>query len=400
MPHDEHRNERTVGQPGDPHTEPSDRTPGDPAHLDYRDLFVNAPVAYLVLHADGHIRDANTASGKLLGQPPELLIGRHLSRFMSEAARRDYQALLHAALRTPGSYSAELALQLPDDRALHVELNLTSSEAGGQPLLRVTLHDGTQQRQAQVLLLDTNEQLEQQVQARTAKLYELNDEFDRIVQATASEMHDDVYRARGFLDLLRRDIGTQDPTTGRHFEAARASLEHAAQSTRALLGYARATRTRARLRDVDLNVVLHEVRKDLEVCLEGREVQFGSVELPIVRGDAQAWQVILTELLSNAVKFTREREAAVIRVLAHENDTEFVLGVQDNGVGFNMRSKDKLFQVFARLHPSGSYEGAGVGLAVVRRLCARFGGRVWAEGKVGDGATFWVAWPKEPQLLE
>ena len=84
--------------------------------------------------------------------------------------------------------------------------------------------------------------------------------------------------------MLRRDLDVHGPATGRHFESTRTALEHATWSIHALLGYARATRARARLRTVDLNVVLHEVRKDLGVHLEGREVQFGSVELPVVRG--------------------------------------------------------------------------------------------------------------------
>ncbi|WP_103129458.1 sensor histidine kinase [Deinococcus aerius] len=93
------------------------------------------------------------------------------------------------------------------------------------------------------------------------------------------------------------------------------------------------------------------------------------------------------EDVHNALKFTRTRPQARLRVLVQEAGAEYHIGVEDNGVGFNQRQKDKVFELFGRLHPSGVYEGTGIGLALVRRLCERFGGRAWGEGRVDQGAT-------------
>jgi light-regulated signal transduction histidine kinase (bacteriophytochrome) len=158
----------------------------------------------------------------------------------------------------------------------------------------------------------------------------------------------------------------------------------------------RARSVRARLRNVDLNHVLRDVLKDLGPLLAGRDVHVTGAALPTVLGDSQVLQVIVHEYVANALKFTRVRTQARLRVVLYETDTEYRIGLEDNGVGFNMRYKDKAFELFGRLHSAEDYEGIGLGLAVVRRLCERFGGRAWAEGKVDQGATFWFAWLKSP----
>ena len=102
------------------------------------------------------------------------------------------------------------------------------------------------------------------------------------------------------------------------------------------------------------------------------------------------------QLLGNALKFSSAQPQFVIS--AQENEAEYVIAVRDNGVGFNMRQKDRLFKIFQRLHSQREYEGTGVGLALVRRIVSRHGGRIWAEGKEGAGACFWVALPKQPAV--
>lgn len=118
-----------------------------------------------------------------------------------------------------------------------------------------------------------------------------------------------------------------------------------------------------------------------------------------MQGDSQALYLALDEYVANALKFTRGQEKARIHVTVREVEGEYHLGVEDNGTGFNMRSKGKLFRLFGRLHSSKYYEGTGIGLVTVKRVCERFGGRVWGEGKVDQGATFWFAWPKQPSVV-
>jgi light-regulated signal transduction histidine kinase (bacteriophytochrome) len=139
---------------------------------------------------------------------------------------------------------------------------------------------------------------------------------------------------------------------------------------------------RIHLQRVDLQRAFQEVLKDAQPYMVDRVVQITHDPLPTVQGDSQALYLALDEYVAKALKFTRGQEKARIHV-----------------TGFNMRSKGKLFRLFGRLHSSKYYEGTGIGLVTVKRVCERFGGRVWGEGKVDQGATFWFAWPKQPSVV-
>jgi len=136
---------------------------------------------------------------------------------------------------------------------------------------------------------------------------------------------------------------------------------------------------RTRIRPVNLNHVLREVLKDIEDQKTGRDVQITTVPLPTIESDSQVLQIVFGEYLSNALKFTRVRPKTCLSVLSEEDDTEYRIGVQDNGVGFNMKQKEKAFELFGRLHSSQQDEGTGLGLTVVRRLCERLGSRAWGK---------------------
>ncbi len=145
---------------------------------------------------------------------------------------------------------------------------------------------------------------------------------------------------------------------------------------------------------VDMNGIFDEVRGDLQLEVEGREIVWKVDVLPEVLGDPAMLRLVLRNLLSNAVKYTRTRDLAVIEVGSTQDGREAVFFVRDNGVGFNVQYKDKLFEVFQRLHTSDEFEGTGIGLANVRRIVSRHGGRVWAEGREGKGAVVFFSLPR------
>jgi light-regulated signal transduction histidine kinase (bacteriophytochrome) len=160
-----------------------------------------------------------------------------------------------------------------------------------------------------------------------------------------------------------------------------------------LLQFSRTGRAEMHRENMNMNRSLQESLTTLKDSYAGRNIEWAIGELPPVRGDFALLRQVWANLLGNAVKFTRQREAARIEVSAREENGEVIFAVADNGVGFDMRYADKLFGVFQRLHSLEEFEGTGIGLAIVQRIINRHGGRVWTEAEVNRGATFYFALP-------
>ena len=163
-----------------------------------------------------------------------------------------------------------------------------------------------------------------------------------------------------------------------------------------LLGYSRLGRKPLSSAEIDMQRLVEEVLGELPAS-GGRSPRLELGALPAARGDATLLKQAWTNLLANAVKFSSKRAQPVIEVSGHEDGAQCVYCVKDNGAGFDMRYCEKLFNVFQRLHPEDEFEGTGVGLAIVQRVISRHGGRVWAEGKVDEGAAFYFSLPKGRQ---
>ena len=162
-----------------------------------------------------------------------------------------------------------------------------------------------------------------------------------------------------------------------------------------LLAFSRTGRAEMRMRTVDLGAIVKATQQELAPEINGRSLTWAVNPLPQVKGDASLLKVVFDNLLSNAVKYTRHAGSARIEVGTCAAPDEQVVWVRDNGAGFDMQYQDKLFGVFQRLHGTDEFEGTGIGLATVRRIMARHGGRSWAEGRVGAGATFFISFPNQ-----
>ena len=161
-----------------------------------------------------------------------------------------------------------------------------------------------------------------------------------------------------------------------------------------ILAFSRAGRKEIALTLIDTETMVREVIEEIGLSFANRTVRFDVKKLPSAMGDAASIRQVLVNLLSNAVKFTRPRESAFIEVGGEETADEIVYHVRDNGVGFTPEYADKLFGVFQRLHSTSEFEGTGIGLAIVKRVVGKLGGRVWAEGRPNEGATFYFTLPK------
>ena len=172
------------------------------------------------------------------------------------------------------------------------------------------------------------------------------------------------------------------------------SAQYAGTLVDNLLAFSRMGRTTIHPVPIDMNSLTREVVRDAMSDANGRSIDWKIGDLPEVEGDLMMMRQAMSNLASNAVKYTRPRAEAVVEIVAEAKGGEVIFFVKDNGIGFDMRYADKLFGVFQRLHRMEDFEGTGIGLANVRRIMSRHGGRTWGEGEVDRGATFSFALPR------
>ena len=239
-----------------------------------------------------------------------------------------------------------------------------------------------------------NTQLEARVAERTAELVLANQELEAFCQSVSHDLRAPLRHIAGYAEFL-----AAEETVRGHAETQRLAGVLVRSSTKLgkliddLLTFSRIGRTDMQRDLVNLTRVVEDVVLDLSPDTAGRDVAWHLEPLPSVRGDHAMLRQVFTNLVGNSLKYTQCRPRAEIRVEAGVSDSEVVVHVRDNGVGFEMRYAHKLFQMFQRLHHDSEFEGNGVGLANVKRIVARHGGRVWAESAPAGGACFSFALP-------
>jgi light-regulated signal transduction histidine kinase (bacteriophytochrome) len=203
----------------------------------------------------------------------------------------------------------------------------------------------------------------------------------------------------GFIELLRKREGKAQDEPSRHYmDTISESARRMGRLIDDLLSFSRMGRRAMSSQQVALDEMVKDVIQELASDAAGRAIDWRIGDLPVVSGDATMLSRVLANLIGNALKFTRPRQKARIEIGSlPDQDSETVIFVRDNGVGFDMAYVDKLFGVFQRLHHADEFEGTGIGLANVHRIMARHGGRAWAESVQDQGATFYFALPRKLQ---
>jgi signal transduction histidine kinase len=232
---------------------------------------------------------------------------------------------------------------------------------------------------------------------RSDQLAAANKELEAFSYSVSHDLRAPLRHISGFTELLENSKGTElDPARKRYLRLISDSAVRMGELIDSLLVFSRMGRAEMLNTHVDLNTIVRTAQRDMMQADPDRTVNWVCHLLPEVLGDPNMLQLVFTNLLSNAYKYSRNRPDAAIEIgTTNSNPGETVVFVRDNGVGFDMAYANRLFGVFQRLHRAEEFEGTGIGLATVQRIVARHGGRVWAESQPDKGATFYVALPKE-----
>lgn len=365
------------------------RDESDTALEQYREFYDFAPAGYLSLGRDGAIRAANLTGASLLGIDRSRLLGRHFGQFVADAARPAFARFLGEVFSGAAKVGCEVALLKAGELPLFVQIEAVSNASG--ELCRAVLIDISLRRQ-----LEADREIQHTgVAARAADLEQANLELEEenidLEAFNYTVSHDlctPLTSINGFAQILMRICRDQlDEQSRGHLQRIYASTMRMKQLIASLLDFSRVAHLEIRRENFDMSEIAQAVTAELRVAETENRVTFQIAQGITGYGDEDLCRIILENLLGNAWKYSANRPETVIEFGMTELGGKPVFFVCDNGPGFDMAQAGKLFIPFQRI--SGiEGDGHGIGLATVKRIVRRHGGRVWAESSPGQGATF------------
>ncbi len=349
----------------------------------FRRVVEGAPNAILLVNQNGAIALVNAQAERLFGYSREELLGQSIETLVParfRGAHSGHRAAFFAdpAMRAMGA-GRDLYGQHKDGREIPIEIGLNPIESKNGRMVLASIIDITERKR-----------LEEEIWMHGRLLEAANKELEAFSYSVSHDLRAPLRSIDGFSQALLEDCAGLLNEQGKdHLNRIRAASQRMGQLIDDLLGLSRATRDELRREPVDLSALALGSADEVRKIWPGRQVEL--VVAPGLRapGDPRLLQIVFDNLLGNAWKFTSKQERATIEVGAMSHDGTAAYFVRDNGAGFDMAYVDKLFGVFQRLHAITEYPGTGIGLATVQRIVVRHGGLVWAEGQVGQGATFY-----------
>lgn len=347
---------------------------------------------------DGTITLANSMAHLLLGYPTSQLVGQPVRGLIHgdepAATAADSESLIDLALRT-GSIASEYSgrFRQHDGSVLPTDFIVTPIEPGNAEEGAVLVFSDLTELQR------LNESLEQKVAERTAELTAANAELESFSYSVSHDLRGPLRTVNGFSQALLDDYGSRLDQQGRDYiERIIAATGRMGAIIDSLLRLSRVTRSELVRHRVDISQVASAVGREMERRHPGRKVDFRVAEGLAAEADARLVETVLEDLLDNAWKYTARTAAPVVEVGAVLTEGGKAFFVRDNGIGFDPQYSDRLFRPFEKIHLGAEFGGYGVGLAIVHRIISRHGGRIWAEGAVGRGATFYFTLEPQPEL--
>ena len=372
----------------------------------FRALVEQAPEAIILFDVElDRIVDANANAEKLSGYGRDELRkhgpldfyppGQPDERPVNEAFRDHLRQALAGK-----TIVFERAVHSADGKDVLCEVRLSRLPSADRQLVRASFIDISERKRAEEELRKERQHLEELVAMRTAELTRANSgleasnrELEAFAYSVSHDLRVPLRAIDGFSQMLLEDYsGKIDAEGQRLLNVVRGNTVKMARLIDDILAFSRAGRSEITSAPIDMDGAVRGVLEELQPAAAGRKLTFDIKPLAPAQGDAAMIQRVWTNLIDNAIKFTASRPDAVIEIGSTADDKETTYYVKDNGAGFDMQYADKLFGVFQRLH-GVEFAGTGIGLAIVKRIVTRHGGRVWAEGKVNEGATFYFALP-------
>ena len=335
----------------------------------------------------------NRGAQELYGWTAEEAIGKRAHELLQSVFPASIEEI-HAELLHSGRWDGELKKTRADGTRVVVasRWSLRRDELGRPAAILETNNDITERKRREQEIRILNEELRK----RTAELEAINKELEAFAYSISHDLRAPLRHMAGFTELLKKNTASLlNERSQRYVMMILESAQRMGNLIDDLLAFSRIGRAETHKTMVSLEQLVEEALTEVRQDTEGRHIDWRVGGLPACYGDRSMLRLALVNLISNAVKFTRTRSQAEIEIgCMNQQQDQVVVFIRDNGVGFDMKYVSKLFGVFQRLHPPEAFEGTGIGLATVQRIVQRHGGKAWAEGLVGKGATFYFSLSK------
>ncbi|MDW5562720.1 MAG: ATP-binding protein [Methanomassiliicoccus sp.] len=347
----------------------------------YFELYDLAPVGYITLTPNLIIKEANLAASFLLGMERKQLINKPLSRFVSPRSQESFY--LHYRRLEQGKQVDTLPIVRNDGEKIQVRIESN-------------IVNGRIDRGFRSIVTDVTEvnRVQQQVEEYSKKLERSNTELQQFAYIASHDLQEPLRMITSYLGLLNRKFGDGlDPMAKEYMSFINSGAVRMRELVQDILEYSRVDTQGNEFARVDMDRVMIAVLNALHIYIDETKTVISSESLPTVLGDEKQMGQLLTNLISNAIKFRRHDAVPRIIVSAVAAGNEFIFSVKDNGIGIDAQYADKLFKMFSRLHTRDEYPGTGIGLAITKKIVERHGGRIWFESEPGKGTTFFFTIP-------
>ncbi len=361
----------------------------------------------VVFDAEGTIIDWNRRAEQMFGWSKQEAIGSKVTELiiperLQQAQVTKLREFIDTGRATTINRLFESTALRRDRNEFPVELLVSPLKAAEQYTFCGFITDITERKEAEKKIRTFNQELEQKVRERTSELEEANRELESFSYSVSHDLRAPLRSVHGYMNIFAETyMDTLDDEGRRLVNTVLKNSKLMGQLIDDLLAFSRLGRKDLARTPVSMEQLVKNTWDEQRQEAPDRNVELVLRPLPDAFADISTIRQVWTNLISNALKYTREKEKAIIEIGAEDHGQDTVYFIRDNGAGFNMAYYDKLFGVFQRLHTPREFEGTGVGLAIVHRIIVKHGGRVWAEGKPGGGATFYfsLSAPENPDAV-